>query len=467
MLFVIVGVAAMAGVALARAYPVAFICLTGYSLVLGQSFPVAYIDERPLNLSADYILIPLLIGAWLTSGKQRAWPSALPGFTRAYSCFSAWALLSLCISVYRHGIVANLAATVEALKWFLYTLLFLPCWSFVNRERQARTVLRHLAMAATAVIIAAYVQWWILPNRSAGNIVGTFSSVARQDIISGKSTFATYAAMVTLVILAHFLFGCLGRWRGLWGLVASSIIVIWSFSRSAMLGMAVGTLWLIVSAWRTRAGVRLDRGRVEVVLMTLGSVGLIALVMSAIESFAGRTPFGAVASLFGDPSRSHGAASAFVRIELIGEGMRALSAHVVSGYGWFARAIERPELGIVDNFFLDVALDTGIIGLGFMLWLLGSMLLFSEKLARRAIGGNATELGAWSWGVGGALACLYFAGISASIPYAGRILGTVVIGLACLGRWDSATHRVGRVLAIAGGDERRRRCSGGSVKDGG
>src|SRR6266498_918873 len=43
------------------AKPIIFLSMTAYSLVLTQSFPILQAGGREINLSSDYILIPLLI----------------------------------------------------------------------------------------------------------------------------------------------------------------------------------------------------------------------------------------------------------------------------------------------------------------------------------------------------------------------------------------------------------------------
>jgi hypothetical protein len=97
--------------------------------------------------------------------------------------------------------------------------------------------------------------------------------------------------------------------------------------------------------------------------------------------------------------------------------------------------ITRSDLTVVDNFYLDVALDTGLVGLFLMGWLLVSVEVFVFRIQWIALRYNAVALYAWTWGIGAALICLYFSGVSASIPYVGRILGTVVIVLVCIVVW--------------------------------
>lgn len=436
LLLTLVGIGGIVLVLVVRAHPIFFICLTGYSLVLTQSFPIAYIGERPVNISTDYILIPLLLAVWLLSRIQRAGRRALPRFALPYLFFSVWAVITLLLSIFRHGLTANLIAFVETTKWFLNTLLLLPCLEFIRTENHARTVLKHLAIAAFIVVIVGYVQWYFLPNRSSGNIVSTFGSISRLDIISTKNAFAVYVAMGWLVIVALFLNRSIKRHLGLLLLGAFGILVLWSFSRSAVLGMLVGLIWLFLTTTTSPFQYFRVPKRLGYLFTAVGILIIAAFAFSAKEGFEEHTPIGRMVSLFDNTNIDHGSESVEQRKSLFWDGTIALLERPLEGYGFYARGIEKPNLTIVDNFYMDVALDTGFVGLLLMLWLLMSTIGYVWRIKHVSLRLNTPELSAWSWGVGGALVCLYFSGISASIPYSGRILGTVAIGLACLAKWQ-------------------------------
>lgn len=425
----------------ARARPIFFICLLGYSLLISQSFPIFYLGDRPVNISTDHILISTLLGAWLMARMQRSRKQLLPRFVLPYLLFSAWALLSLSLSIFQHGIAAHFPAFIETTKWFMYTLILLPCLEFIRNEKHARTVLTHLTYAALIVVIAGYVQWSLLPSRFHGNIVSTFGSIAREDIITVKNSFAVYVAMSWLVIVALFLGRRINLRLGGLLMGAFGVLVLWSLSRSAVLGILVGLAWLGVTKFvKPFQTLRVPR-RTGWVVAFIGLLVIVALGYSAVEGFHERTPVGRITSLFADPDISHGAQGIAVRQKWFVEGVRALLDHPLVGYGFHARRIELPHLGIVDNFYLDVALDTGIVGLIFMLWLMESALASLRRTRHVALQLGVPILSTWAWGAGGALVCLYFSGISGSIPYVGRILGTVVIVLACLEKWRAYIYQ--------------------------
>ena len=436
LLLALVGMGGVVLVLMVRAHPIFFICLTGYSLVLTQSFPIAYISERPVNISTDHILLPALLAAWLLSRIQRAGQRVLPRFVLPYLFFSVWAVITLLLSIFRHGLLEHLPALIDTYKWFLYTLLLLPCLEFIRSAKHARTVLKHLAVAAFIVVIVGYIQWYLLPNRWDGNIVSTFGSIARQDILHTKNSFAVYMAMSWLVVVALFLSRCLNKRWGLVLLGAFGVLVLWSLSRSALLGMLVGLIWLTLTSTTAPFQYFWVPKRLRYLVTAVGILVITAFVLSVKEGFGEYTPIGSVMTLFGDPTMSGGASSVAIRKNLFVEGVRAFMERPLEGFGFYARAVELPDLTIVDNFYLDVALDTGFVGLLLMLWLLMSTLAFVWRIRQISLRLNATELSAWAWGAGGALVCLYFSGISGSIIYVSRILGTVVIVLACLAIWQ-------------------------------
>jgi len=437
-----VSVAGFLLVLFARARPIFFICLLGYSLVMSQSFPIIYLGDRPVNISTDHVLIAALFGAWLLARMHGSRKQPLPRFVLPYFLFSAWALFSLSLSIFRHGIAAHLPAFIETSKWFMYTLMILlPCLEFIRSDKHAQTVLKHLAFGALIVVIVGYVQWALLPSRVEGNIVSTFGSIAREDIITVKNSFAVYVAMSWLVIVALFLSRRINlRFAGLL-LGTFGVLVLWSFSRSAVLGMLVGLVWLIVTKFIKPFLIFRVPRRAGFVVAVIGILVIMAFGYSAVEGFHEHTPVGRIASFFANPSISKGSQGIAVRQKMFAEGVRAFLDHPVVGYGFHARRIELPYLGIVDNFYLDVALDTGLVGLLFMLWLLNSTLASLWRTRHVALQLGVATLSAWTWGAGGALVCLYFSGISGSIPYVDRLLGTVVIVLACLERWRTYLYQ--------------------------
>lgn len=436
LLLMLISIVGISLVLLTRAYPIFFICLTGYSLVLTQSFPIAYIGERPVNISTDYILIPLLLAASLIVRLQRTAKRFYIRFTLLYLFFSGWALITLFLSMFRHGIMLHLPAIIETSKWFMNTLLLLPCLEFIRTENQARKVLKHLSIAAVIVIIIGYVQWFILPNRNSGNIVSTFGSISRQDIISTKNAFAVYVAMCWLVIVALFLSHRINKKWGLLLMGAFGVLVLWSFSRSAVLGLIVGLIWIFFTTSKASFHYFKIPKRLGFLFSTISILVIVAIAVSANEGFVEHTPIGRMASLFDKTKTDQGSESVDTRKELFRNGINALLESPIVGYGFFARDLEKPELTIVDNFYMDVALDTGLIGILLMIWLIFSLIHYIWRIRVFSLRYNSIELGAWAWGLGGALVCLFFAGISASLPYSGRILGTAVISIACLVKWQ-------------------------------
>jgi len=423
----------MAALALRR--PRVVICASVYSLLLGQSFPVAYIGDRPVNISTDHIVLPGLLLAWLITLLPRWKRVTVPRFVRFYILFSLWALLTLAFSISRHGVTEHLAAFVETSKWFMYTLVFFPCMDLLRGQGEASLVLKHLGVATLIVALVGYVQWIALPSRSVANIVGTFGSIARRDQITTKNAFAVYMAMACLVVTGLFVYRRVRlRWLAVLGALAT--LVLWSLSRSALLCFVAGVLWLFVSK---RAGRRISLS-VRHRTVWLCAVGAIvaagAIMSSAARGFGEHTPVGRLGSLFGDPEESQAARGVATRLELLSTGLGALKRRPITGYGFHARRLEISGLTIVDNFYLDVALDTGVSGLFLCLFLLYSIMRFLGRTYRLGLSTGQIDLAAYAWGARGAALCLAVSGASGSIPYVGRILGTGSIFLACLYVWQ-------------------------------
>lgn len=436
----------------ALAKPLYFICLLGYSLLLTQSFPITYSGDRPINISTDYILIAILLGAWLVAWLRTPARRRLPKSVVPYLLFSGWAIFGLMVSISQYGVMSHIPALLETAKWFFYTLALLPCLMFIRTSRDAKVVLVHLSIAVSLVVLIAYIQWLFLPSRAVGNIVSTFGSIAREDITSAKNALAVFLAMGLVVMTALFISRRVAVRSGFLALGFFSVLILWSFSRSALLGLMGGFIWLWLTNVRPshyHRGWHISRRSLWLVAI-VGIAISAAILYSAVEGFALYTPVAMVTGMFDNPETNFAAGGLNTRLRLLSDGLVAFANSPIWGYGFFARAITYPELGIVDNFYLDVALDSGIIGLLLMAWLLAATFQVVQRIRHVALVLGERTLDAWAWGVEAALIVLYIASISASFPYVGRILGTLVIILGCLMSWaralpttalDSATTR--------------------------
>jgi O-antigen ligase len=107
------------------------------------------------------------------------------------------------------------------------------------------------------------------------------------------------------------------------------------------------------------------------------------------------------------------------RLRLAEEGLKLWSEQPVFGYGWFASP-ENPLVGFLDNFYIQVLVDLGLIG--FILVAVLYLSILREFISRRSTSSIVISVGAASWLVG-----LCVAGIGGAHPRVPRIMFLLVL----------------------------------------
>ena len=412
--------------------PLRLVILFAYSLVLSQSYPVAQVGGRPLNISSDYVLIVLLAVAYGLSVMGRPKARVLLGRTAAlYTLFCGVACISLVLSIARHGLAAHAGPLVEVAKWFLYSLVVVPVVRFVPGRAEARLVLRHMAIAGTLVMAVSLAQLLFI-QRWGQPVSGTFGSLARQDFMTIKNSFGVYVAALTLALVLRLTH--LGRdpWMIIFASL-SAIVLFFSFSRSALVGFFCALIWLWFTSGRAIRMIR--TGRAPRATPSLVGAGLVALAIVLVYSFFQDFGFGRPLSyLFGlfMPERAPFASRSFVlRVAKLVEAWPAFLERPLLGYGLFAVTVAYPTLRIADNFYMATLLDAGIVGLALMLALMASLWAAGRRGARGARQAGDHEA-LWLCEVlEGCLVILVVASVAGSYVHIGRLLGNLMLLLAC------------------------------------
>ncbi len=167
------------------------------------------------------------------------------------------------------------------------------------------------------------------------------------------------------------------------------------------------------------------------VFMAAGML-LVAFAYSALRDFSVYTPFGSMLALVvPDYSQNPIARAVPARIERLQAAWPAFLERPVFGYGFFAGGVHYPHLRHVDNFYMHVLLDIGMVGLLLMLGLARSLLVFMRRLY---IAASRTNMSAGVWlsrAVASCVVIILVASVSGSFPYNGRLLGNLMLLLAC------------------------------------
>ena len=308
----------------------------------------------------------------------------------------------------------------------------------MRTRRGALWVLGALGVAfvlAILVGVAEIATGFRLPTSALSNRVGAFAATS---FFGNQNNFATYLTLTLPYLLALVVVFRDVRVRAA-GLVAALVAITMTlFTGSKANVLAIGIILLVLVAL-----LALDRGGRRLLVTALVVVGLIAALI--IPSLSGNGPIplpqAAVTKLdFGTLQEQvqTQSGSGAVRSSLLGQGIRLLDDSRGLGVGaGNAEGRIRAEAGFLGasnlhNWWLEVAVDTGIVGLALFVALYLIMLRGQLGPARRAADPLLRYLGlAGSMALAGFLAGSL--GPSTMIAFApmwvtfGLCLGTVVL----------------------------------------
>jgi len=275
----------------------------------------------------------------------------------------------------------NLPKTTGYLLWATADVfaLFAVLVDLARTEAGFRTVRR--AWAAGAAIAAGFGMLQLvlgfahLPVPLAAQHLGAFPRINGFDY--EPAYYALYLESVAAVYLGQWVRGGrAARWAGVFGL-ALLVPAALSMSRSGWLGLGLLFGYL---AWN---GLR--RARPRDLAWAVGALGLLACGGAAVlpPRFLAHAPKMAAMAL-----NPHEASSTHPRLESLVQAAQIFAQHPVmgvglGGYGGYVAA--HPELGFVHgaidpstwvttNLWLETAAELGVLGVGTLLWFLGSLL---------------------------------------------------------------------------------------------
>jgi hypothetical protein len=218
-----------------------------FSMAFSQSLPAFDVGGRTVGTSFDYILIPMVISAWLIKKvfSSASLPSLKIPFKAPAILFTLFCLFSLGLANFRIGFTQLLDGIFPFLSWVGYLLLAFVIVDTVNTPQQ----IKHLfyLMFALALVIAGIgiVEYLVFAPFRIGSI---FGSIFR-GIKGNSNALGTYLAIFALISLNFFLNYKKGK-KHLWILAFLVFVLglIFTFSRSSWLGFTIGSIFLI---WRS------------------------------------------------------------------------------------------------------------------------------------------------------------------------------------------------------------------------
>jgi O-antigen ligase len=439
-----VGVALLAALVVLSSARATWLVLGAVALALGVLWPVTLcyllipaiafgslvsLGVGPLRAGPTDLLVAALAAGWVWRGRQRAErlrdaPSAEPqrttaalrtflrrqrlpvAVTAAMGAYLLVILLSALVAADRS------AAAKEALKWGEALVVFALAVATLRTPRQRWTAAGLMVAAGLAEALIGYGQWVAaagLLGQSGGGVrvFGTFAQ---------PNPYAAYLNLALPFALALAIFGRDARARWVAGgaaalMVGAQLLVA---SRGGLLALGAAALVVVAVGWgMERAALALGAAVAGVGALTLAAgISPAGLQRRALERLGV-----ASVSLHGPINDAN--FSAVERLAHWAAGIRMFRAHPLLGvgagnydaaYSRFAVVSWSAPLGHAHNYYINVAAETGILGLAAFLSVLGALLHIAWRTARlppassrmdasqrRALPGDRRERAALRW----------------------------------------------------------------------
>ncbi len=370
-----------------------------------------------MNVGVTEVLVALVLAAWLMGMVARrkvriAWPP----LTLPLLFFWGVILLSSL------GAVSLRASLKEIIKWSETLALYVMAFNLTTTGRLRRAVV--FVMLGTGALAALHGIYQFLFQVGPEEFVLFGRFMRAYGTFEQPNPYAGYLGL-TLPLALGFLVASVvqlaaGRRRdsaaktrgahevGVWGWLLWAVgcggpmllALVMSWSRGAWLGLAaaVGVMLLAVV-------VRSGRGAVLIAVLVLLAAyllfaGGISLIPPAIvQRFGDFTPYLGLADVRGVEVTD----ANFAVLERMAHWQSALAmwtdhpwlgvgiGNYEAVYGDYALPLWPHALGHAHNYYLNVAAEAGLLGLGAYLLLWGAALLLAWRAARRASG--------WEWGL--------------------------------------------------------------------
>jgi O-antigen ligase len=255
-------------------------------------------------------------------------------------------------------------------EWII--LLYFLVINSVDGERQARRLVDVLVLATALISLYAIWQHWAgwdiyrqRPLRATGSV---FEATG---LFGHHLTFGGYIMMVLILSGSLFLFSTRGRRKVAYGLssLLLAVALLFSYARSAWLGCVAGVL-----------AIALLRGRKGLMLVLAGVA--VVIVVAALFLPSVRQQTGEVVTTLKDPAQQSS------RLQMWMAAVPLIGDHPLLGAGVGQASDLLPKYGCdlgyghLHNDILNVAANSGLLGLAAFLWIWITFVRFTRKCDR-------------------------------------------------------------------------------------
>jgi len=359
---------------------------------------VVFLFVLPFSNAAIEILFPFLLVAWFVGwplareGGVSVWPS----FPARVVSFALFSYLGVCaVSVLTSNNV-TLSVSGMVTKTLEYAMLFFIASDIVSEPKVLQRGIQSLLAAAWLVVLYAVLQEWLVsqvvppalaldPIRGRpliyGRMIGPYNNP------NDLATFLMVTSLLAIALLLKQKNRAILPTRILCALLLGSLA--WTHSRGALLGWLGGFLFLLFSL----AGRRKRVWASASVAMAVITLLLFFRKGHFLDSLA-----------FADPGSQE-------RLLWWSAALRMILAHPILGVGLntfmfnYNTYVQNPHLwpAYAHNCFLQIAAETGILGLITFLVFLTALALFTGKALKRGLAQQEETVTAELAGLTGAL----------------------------------------------------------------
>lgn len=377
-IYVSLALASLIGTLLILRFPVAGLCLLALSVPWGSGFAVT-VGGFPA--SPTEVLVVLTSGAWLASALAAR---RNPIVTSVWLPFLVLFLVAISLSA--TGAADSRASMREIVKWIELALVYLAAAWSIDTRRDVQYVVAAVVCGGVSQAILGYLQFAFQLGPDAfihGQFLRAYGSFDQPN------PFAGYLNMVLPLGLAMAACAPSLAQRRAYSVASVAIggAVLASESRGALLASLAAGVVVAVCVWP-----RLSR------LVWAGGLALAAGAWGAALNVISLGPFQRVLTAIGLGSVSFGSVTTtnFSAVERAAHwlaGVRMFEAHPVLGVGIGNYADAYPAyhprgwyapLAHAHNYYINIAAESGLVGLTAYVLLLGSALWYSYATMRRA-----------------------------------------------------------------------------------
>lgn len=378
------------------------------SVLFSLQLPLPFVDSNYASINmSDFIILAIGVVFLIRSTNTNDWTLdiPLPNLTGWFLFVGSWIMITLVVAAFRSS-VSILPNILWALKWFEIVALLILAQQFADQVSWQRIVSviiwGSLPIAMIAILRTVTTTGWTQPTVFWNN----------------PSTLAIFLGLPGLLSVFSGYFRI--RENHKQGAVLLVVALVF-FTSIGAIGSRAGVLTVLVGIMI--AGV-LARKRLSISLLaTSGIIG--ATIGFGLLWATGRSTllsryFPTVAIENGGVVISGtGSAGINTRIELLSKGIDLWTQRPIFGYGWFASP-ENPKVGFLDNFYVQVLVDTGVFG--FIMVMVLYLAIIRVFLRHRHSAAPAIVFGGVGWVVG-----LLVAGLGGAHPRTPRLMFLLIL----------------------------------------